>query len=99
MSQQCRLQPGKCNGDGDCRPWEACGADHACATKTVGGYYLQAPAHWCFRVSDWLVYGLEVLSMAINLISIGDVVQSVIAAKENEISGLQEYIEGLSILR
>jgi len=34
-------------------------------------YYLQAPAHWCFRVSDWLVYGLEVLSMAINLISIG----------------------------
>jgi CDP-diacylglycerol--glycerol-3-phosphate 3-phosphatidyltransferase len=34
-------------------------------------YYLQAPAHWCFRVSDWLVDGLEVLSMAINLISIG----------------------------
>jgi len=33
------------------------------------------------------------------MISIGDVVQSMIAAKENEISGLQEYIEGLSILR
>jgi CBS domain-containing protein len=33
------------------------------------------------------------------IISIGDVVQSVIADKENEISGLQEYIEGLSILR
>jgi CBS domain-containing protein len=33
------------------------------------------------------------------MISIGDVVQSVIADKENEISGLQEYIEGLSILR
>lgn len=33
------------------------------------------------------------------LVSIGDVVNAVIADKENEISGLQEYIEGLSILR
>ncbi len=33
------------------------------------------------------------------MVSIGDVVQSMIADKENEISGLQEYIEGLSILR
>jgi len=34
-------------------------------------YYLQAPAHWCFRVSDYILYGLEGLSVAINLISIG----------------------------
>ena len=34
-------------------------------------YYLQAPAHWCFRFPDYLVYGLEGLSVAINLISIG----------------------------
>jgi CDP-diacylglycerol---glycerol-3-phosphate 3-phosphatidyltransferase len=34
-------------------------------------YYLQAPAHWWFRISDRVVYGLEGLSMAINLISIG----------------------------
>lgn len=33
------------------------------------------------------------------MISIGDVVQSIIADKEDLISGLQEYIEGLSILR
>src|SRR5512133_3662731 len=33
------------------------------------------------------------------LISIGDVVQSIIADKENLISDLQEYIEGLSILK
>jgi CBS domain-containing protein len=33
------------------------------------------------------------------MVSIGDVVQSVIADKENLISDLQEYIEGLSILR
>jgi CBS domain-containing protein len=33
------------------------------------------------------------------LISIGDVVNAVIADKENLISGLQEYIEGLSILK
>jgi CBS domain-containing protein len=35
----------------------------------------------------------------IGLVSIGDVVQSVIADKENLISDLQNYIEGLSILR
>lgn len=35
----------------------------------------------------------------IGLVSIGDVVQSVIADKENLISDLQDYIEGLSILR
>ena len=35
----------------------------------------------------------------VGMISIGDVVQSVIADKENLISDLQEYIEGLSILR
>jgi CDP-diacylglycerol--glycerol-3-phosphate 3-phosphatidyltransferase len=34
-------------------------------------YYLQAPAHWCFRFPDYLVYGLEGLSVAINVISIG----------------------------
>jgi cardiolipin synthase (CMP-forming) len=34
-------------------------------------YYLQAPPHWGFRLSDYFVYGSEVLSMAINLISIG----------------------------
>jgi CBS domain-containing protein len=33
------------------------------------------------------------------MISIGDVVLSVIADKESEISDLQDYIEGLSILR
>jgi CBS domain-containing protein len=33
------------------------------------------------------------------MISIGDVVRSVIADKENLISDLQDYIEGLSILR
>ncbi len=33
------------------------------------------------------------------MISIGDVVQSVVADKENLISDLQEYIEGLSILK
>ncbi len=35
----------------------------------------------------------------IGLVSIGDVVRAVIADKENLISNLQEYIEGLSILR
>ncbi|MDX9992749.1 MAG: CBS domain-containing protein [Anaerolineales bacterium] len=35
----------------------------------------------------------------IGLISIGDVVHSVVADKQNLISDLQEYIEGLSILR
>jgi CDP-diacylglycerol--glycerol-3-phosphate 3-phosphatidyltransferase len=34
-------------------------------------YYLQAPANWCFRFPDYLVYGLEGLSVAINVISIG----------------------------
>jgi CDP-diacylglycerol--glycerol-3-phosphate 3-phosphatidyltransferase len=34
-------------------------------------YYLQAPAHWCFQISDSIVFGLEGLSVAINLISIG----------------------------
>jgi len=34
-------------------------------------YYLQAPAHWAFRMPAPLVYGLEGLSMGINLISIG----------------------------
>ena len=33
------------------------------------------------------------------MVSIGDIVQSIIADKENLISGLQEYIEGLSILK
>ena len=33
-------------------------------------YYLQAPAGWCWRFPASVVYGLEVLSMAINLISI-----------------------------
>jgi CDP-diacylglycerol--glycerol-3-phosphate 3-phosphatidyltransferase len=33
-------------------------------------YYLQAPAQWCYRPPDCVVYGLEGLSMAINLISI-----------------------------
>ncbi|MFO7584936.1 MAG: CBS domain-containing protein [Anaerolineales bacterium] len=35
----------------------------------------------------------------VGIISIGDVLRSVIADKENLISDLQEYIEGLSILR
>ena len=34
-------------------------------------YYLQAPAQWCVRVPDSVVYGLEGLSMVINLMSIG----------------------------
>jgi CDP-diacylglycerol--glycerol-3-phosphate 3-phosphatidyltransferase len=34
-------------------------------------YYLQAPAHWGFRIPESVVYGLEGLSVAINLISIG----------------------------
>ena len=34
-------------------------------------YYLQAPAHWFVRMPEPVVYGLEGLSMAINLISIG----------------------------
>ena len=34
-------------------------------------YYLQAPADWCLRFHANLVYGLEGLSVAINLISIG----------------------------
>lgn len=34
-------------------------------------YYVQAPASWCLRVPANLVYGLEGLSVAINLISIG----------------------------
>jgi cardiolipin synthase len=34
-------------------------------------YYLQAPAHWCVRMPEPVVYGLEALSVAINLISIG----------------------------
>jgi CDP-diacylglycerol--glycerol-3-phosphate 3-phosphatidyltransferase len=34
-------------------------------------YYLQAPTHWCFRFPDYFVYGLEGLSVAINVISIG----------------------------
>jgi CBS domain-containing protein len=33
------------------------------------------------------------------VISIGDVVQSIIKEKESEISGLQEYIQGIEILR
>jgi phosphatidylglycerophosphate synthase len=34
-------------------------------------YYLQAPTDWCLRFPASLVYGLEGLSVAINLISIG----------------------------
>ena len=34
-------------------------------------YYLQAPVDWCLRFPANLVYGLEGLSVAINLISIG----------------------------
>jgi CDP-diacylglycerol--glycerol-3-phosphate 3-phosphatidyltransferase len=34
-------------------------------------YYLQAPVDWCLRFAANLVYGLEGLSVAINLISIG----------------------------
>ena len=34
-------------------------------------YYLQAPPRWDFTISAWLVYGLEGLSVAINVISIG----------------------------
>ena len=34
-------------------------------------YYLQAPPRWAFRIPDNVVYGLEGLSMAINVISIG----------------------------
>jgi CDP-diacylglycerol---glycerol-3-phosphate 3-phosphatidyltransferase len=34
-------------------------------------YYLQAPAHWAIRAPAGLVYGLEGLSVAINLLSIG----------------------------
>jgi CDP-diacylglycerol--glycerol-3-phosphate 3-phosphatidyltransferase len=33
-------------------------------------YFLQAPAGWCWRFPASVVYGLEALSMAINLISI-----------------------------
>ena len=33
--------------------------------------YLQAPPRWSFRIPDYLVYGLEALSVAINLVSIG----------------------------
>ena len=33
------------------------------------------------------------------IISIGDVVQSIIKEKENEISDLQDYIQGIEILR
>ena len=34
-------------------------------------YYLQAPFRWPMRIPDYVVYGLEGLSVAINLISIG----------------------------
>ena len=34
-------------------------------------YYLQAPTSWGFRIPESVVYGLEGLSVAINLISIG----------------------------
>jgi CDP-diacylglycerol---glycerol-3-phosphate 3-phosphatidyltransferase len=34
-------------------------------------YYLQAPAYWVVRIPDSVVYGLEGLSVAINIISIG----------------------------
>jgi cardiolipin synthase len=34
-------------------------------------YYLQAPARWGFRIPEAIVYGLEGLSVAINVISIG----------------------------
>lgn len=34
-------------------------------------YYLQAPTRWGFRIPESVVYGLEGLSVAINLISIG----------------------------
>jgi phosphatidylglycerophosphate synthase len=34
-------------------------------------YYLQAPPRWSIRIDDYLVYGLEGVSVAINLISIG----------------------------
>ena len=34
-------------------------------------YYLQAPAHWFIRMPEFVVYGLEGLSLAINIISIG----------------------------
>jgi|ERR1035438_9127250 CDP-diacylglycerol--glycerol-3-phosphate 3-phosphatidyltransferase len=34
-------------------------------------YYLQAPGHWHFRMPEPLVYGMEGLSVVINLISIG----------------------------
>ncbi len=33
-------------------------------------YYLQAPAHWWLQISKSVVYGLELLSVAINLVSI-----------------------------
>jgi CDP-diacylglycerol--glycerol-3-phosphate 3-phosphatidyltransferase len=34
-------------------------------------YYLQAPAHWCLQPPACVIYALEGVSMAINLISIG----------------------------
>ena len=34
-------------------------------------YYLQAPPRWSFRITDSVCYGLEGVSVAINLISIG----------------------------
>ncbi len=34
-------------------------------------YYLQAPAHWTLRMPEGVVYALEGLSVAINLVSIG----------------------------
>jgi CDP-diacylglycerol--glycerol-3-phosphate 3-phosphatidyltransferase len=34
-------------------------------------YYLQAPAHWGFRIPEPVVYVMEGLSVAINVISIG----------------------------
>ena len=40
-------------------------------TICVVYYYLQAPPRWSFRITDYIVYGLEGVTVAINLISIG----------------------------
>jgi hypothetical protein len=57
-------------------------------------YYLQAPAHWGLPVPDYVVYGLEGVSMAINLVSIGVYTARFWPALRTELQPTQARNEG-----
>lgn len=71
-------------------------------TEELITVHLDTPLEKCMALmTEYHVRHLPVVDEGhlVGIISIGDVLRSVIDDKENLISDLQEYIEGLSILR